>query len=246
MRSMDPREIHLMDVSTGKDLTILPGHNSDIMSVAISPDGKYLASGTWANEIKIWDLHSSEEVATLECSGSVEALAFSSDGSTLASGAGMNRRRAGSDVIVWRTNSWTKTLELVFGPYVHTVDFSPNARVLAVGGGLPYVQDSSACLKIFDTETGNVIETLVGGYGVPKEYQCVEGVSFSTRGDLLASGSDDNFVRLWDLRSGKCIAEVDTKEHVYDVDFSPNGSFLAATQASLKTGKTLIWKAKLV
>jgi WD40 repeat protein len=245
MSSSDPREIHVMDVSTGKDLAVLPGHNSDIMSVAISPDGKYLASGTWANKIKIWDLRSNKEMATLESNGSVDALAFSPDGSALASGAGMNRKGAGSDVIVWGTSSWTKTLELVFGPYVHTVDFSPNAKVLAVGGGLPYSQYSSACLKTFDMKTGNVIRTLLGGADVPREHQCIEGLSFGPSGDLLASGSDDNFVRLWDLKSGENIKEVDMGEHVEDVAFSPDGSLLASAQASLETGRTSVWRVKI-
>jgi len=68
------------------------GHRGDVNSVAFSPDGKLLASGSDDTSAKLWDVNAGHEIATLGHSGKVLAVAFSPDGKTLATG--------GSDHIV--------------------------------------------------------------------------------------------------------------------------------------------------
>jgi hypothetical protein len=68
-----------------------PGHTAEVYSVAYSPDGKVVTSGTgWSgpNEIKLWDVATGTELATLEGHTDVVCtLAYSPDGKTLASGS---------------------------------------------------------------------------------------------------------------------------------------------------------------
>jgi WD40 repeat protein len=60
-----------------------------VNSVALSPDGRYLASGSDDNTVKLWNLESNDETATLkEHSHYVFCVTFSSDGKSLASGSG--------------------------------------------------------------------------------------------------------------------------------------------------------------
>jgi WD40 repeat protein len=67
------------------------GHSSYVRSIAFSPDGKYLASGSRDKTIKLWSLESQKEVTTLRGhSLSVNSVAFSSDSKYLASGSGDN------------------------------------------------------------------------------------------------------------------------------------------------------------
>jgi WD40 repeat protein len=67
---------------------MLQGHSSYVYSVAFSPDGKYLASGSYDNTVKLWSVESQKEVTTLQGHSSyVLSVAFSPEGKYLASGS---------------------------------------------------------------------------------------------------------------------------------------------------------------
>jgi WD40 repeat protein len=67
----------------------LKGHTSLVLSVAYSPDGKTLASGSKDQTIKLWDVTTGKEQATLKGhTDLVTSVAYSPDGKTLASGGG--------------------------------------------------------------------------------------------------------------------------------------------------------------
>jgi WD40 repeat protein len=78
--------------NTPTDFTLaqtLTRHSGDVNSVAISPDGRTLASGSWDDTIKIWNLATGEQIRTLSGhSDSVWSVAISPNGRTLVSGSG--------------------------------------------------------------------------------------------------------------------------------------------------------------
>ncbi|MFM6370305.1 MAG: WD40 repeat domain-containing protein, partial [Dolichospermum sp.] len=72
----------------GELLQTFTGHSYSVNSLAYSPDGQTLASGSWDKTIKLWNARTGNLLQTLGHSYSVNSLAYSPDGQTLASGSG--------------------------------------------------------------------------------------------------------------------------------------------------------------
>ena len=142
--------------------------------------------------------------------GTVYGVAFSPDGTTLASGSGDSTIRLWDAV----TGEHKITLEGHRGT-VYGVAFSPDGTTLASGSG-----DST--IRLWDAVTGEHKITLEG-HG-----DSVSSVAFSPDGSTLASGSGDSTIRLWDAVTGEYKMTLEGTEHVSSVGFSPDGSTLAS------------------
>ncbi|KAK3359697.1 beta transducin-like protein HET-E2C [Lasiosphaeria hispida] len=193
-------------------LQTLEGHSSWVRSVAFSPDGRRLASGSDDNAIKIWDTASGRCLETLEGHSSwVWSVAFSPDGRRLASGSDDKA------IKIWDMASG-RCLETLEGhsSSVLSVAFSPDGRRLASGLG-------DKAIKIWDMASGRCLETLEG------HSSWVLSVAFSPDGRRLASGSGDKAIKIWDTASGRCLETLEGHSSwVLSVAFSPDGRRLAS------------------
>jgi WD40 repeat protein len=192
--------------------TFVAGHSNEIQSIAFSPDGKILASGSADKTIKIWDVKKGKEIRTLTGhSAGVESVAFDPDGKILASGSHDKTTK----VWDWRTGEELCTLR-GHGDSVQAVAFSPDGQTLATCS-----RDST--IGIWDVSTGREIRTLTGHSDV------VFSVAFNLDGKTLASGSGDKTIKLWDVRMGKELCTLNGhSKSVYSVAFSPDGQTLAS------------------
>ncbi len=180
-----PTRIILTNVSTGEDICILAGGHTDaINSVAFSPDGTRLVSGSSDNTVKLWDVSTETSIAAFEHSDSVFSVAFSPDGMTLASASQDNT------VILWDISTETNVAILEHGDWVHAVAFSPDGKPLASGADYGTV-------KLWEMPTGKNIATLMTGHRA-----WVSVLAFSPDGTKLASASGMGEVLLWNLESG--------------------------------------------
>ncbi len=105
----------------------------EIRGVALSPDGKTLAAAVRFGAIKVWDVATGKEVASLDGhDGDAWSVCFTPDGKTLVSGGG-DWGKPGS-VRLWNTETWTARATLAHPGEVLCVAVSPDGRWLAAGG----------------------------------------------------------------------------------------------------------------
>lgn len=115
-------------VDLDADTTVEMAHSKDeMLTVAFSPDGRYLAFGGTNATVEVRDLEDGKTVATMTHGGWVNGLAFSPDGKLLASGS------ADKTVGIWDTKTWKSLMQLPLTPTgaVNSVAFSPEGDILA-------------------------------------------------------------------------------------------------------------------
>ncbi|OOF90635.1 hypothetical protein ASPCADRAFT_519059 [Aspergillus carbonarius ITEM 5010] len=198
--------------SWSSNLQTFEGHSMSVLSVAFSPDGRTLATGSHDGTIKLWDTATGVEQRTLTGHASiVPSVAFSPDGCTLASGSDFGT------VKLWNTATGVEQRTLTgHSDIVWSVAFSPDGRTLASGS-------HDGTIKLWDTATGVEQRTLTG------HSHWVLSVAFSPDGRTLASGSADSTIKLWDTATGvKQRTLTGHSSIVPSVAFSPDGCTLAS------------------
>ncbi len=231
-------ELHyLMRQCEGGDaVKVCSGHSGKLSSVAFSPDGKHVATGSSDRSVRIWDAATAEFIRQLNGHvGSVNSVSFSAQGDRLVSGSEDGR------VVVWNASTWEK--EFVFDQHASPVSsavFDPQSDEVASG---TFNSSGPGEILIWDSRIGEVRLTLKG-HG-----QRITGLAYSPDGKLLFSSSHDQTVRVWDTANGETVRVF--AEHVLPVSglaVSSDGQLVASAAGRSQAdqpdeGDILVWEA---
>ncbi|MEG4455315.1 protein kinase domain-containing protein [Microcoleus sp. N9_A1] len=228
-------------------------HSDAVGSVAFSPDGLMLASGSKDKTIQIWDLATGKSIRTFPGdSSTIWSVAFDSNGTKLATGTGFWR------VMLWDLKTGQVIRSLDHTASVWSVALSPDGQLVASGSGDKTTKISDAAtgrliqsfpdhtdfvysvaftpdgkslvsaskdkkITVVDVATGALLKTLEG-HG-----DAVRSVAVSPDGQTIVSGSYDESIKIWNIETGDLIRSIKGhSDDIVSVAISPDGKFIAS------------------
>ncbi|MCG8572470.1 MAG: CHAT domain-containing protein [Spirochaetes bacterium] len=216
--------IIVWDMESGKTEKIMREHKKEVTTIAVSPDGRYLLSGSYYEDHAfLWDLKKEEVHPLTGHQEGVPAVAFSPDGEWIATGGKKDKA-----IIIRR-------LGHPFSIYVHKVLKRHHEAILSLlflnnkylisGSG-----DSS--LMIWDINNGEFIDTFIGHNGsvtsiIPSGPTKDDNPVYELPFQYLFTGSRDKTILMWNIESGTKIKTLSGHtDYVTSIAYHPRRKIL--------------------
>ncbi|OBH98696.1 WD40 repeat domain-containing protein [Mycobacterium sp. E2733] len=221
-------KVQVLDVATAQPAGA-PIRDWEVRSVAISPDGTRIATGSDDKTVRLWDVATGQQIGDPMTghSSDVKGVAFSPDGTRIASGSQDGVRAW--DVATRRQIAGPMQISGPDTRGVENVVFSPDGKRIASGEVLV----GGNTVRLWDAATGKPIgrpmtaEALTSYPGLLRPDM---SVAFSPDGKRIASNTWDRTVWLWDADTEQPVGAplTGSTADVTGVAFSPDGKFLVS------------------
>lgn len=229
----DGKTVKFWNLQTSECIRTLPNYSSKVWSLAFSPEGRRLATASEDRTVNLWEVATGTCIQTLrEHSQQVWCVAFSPEGQTLVSASDDGTVR------LWdaETGHCLRTLK-THSNWVLAVAFDVKGETLISGH-----QDGQ--IRLWHRATGSRLKLLKGHTSpvsalavLPQEIESTRSNCLSTdyrtssefHSQLVASGSDDRTLKIWDIKRGECLRTLRGHQGwVQSIAVSPEGSTLAS------------------
>ena len=241
------KSLQLYDAKTYKKLISFTGHTDSVLAVALSPDGKLLISGGQDETVRLWKTDTGELVRTREEHwGHVNALAFSADGEMFWSGCNNDREiRSWFSYDGGKNNKREDTFPYMKPKDVYTATvFSPDAEILVRASTATAPEFGDGFLIFFISLHGTRTSTIFRATHADP----VNVLTLHADGNLLATGSADKTIQLWDIKDTTQPRHILSKHTggITAIAFSDTGKLIASGSSDktiqlwdVETGKPL-------
>ena len=245
MASSADNVLRIYDMNDYQEINQIP-FEGRVNAVAFSPDGEFIVAANNDTTLRLFEL-SGKQITRIKCENIINNIAFGLSRDFLAAGSDSSSISCwdiGKEREIWRNKYENKILDINFcgdGKYVMVAENGPSVQVFKSDDGLEIAQidHGSYIWSAAVSPEGKYIATCGGITGYSPFYPggILEGITFSSeaRSEILTVGIAS---KIWNLKTGNLITELNHENYVTDLVFSPDGQFLA-TSSRDKT--TRIW-----
>jgi WD40 repeat protein len=210
--------LELWELESEKTIKRFNVQGLEISSISFSLDQKYVAAGSYGGSIRMWNVEREEEIWTNNPhQRSIKSVIASPKGNFIAIGSGeynLDKKNGVIDLIEISTGKLNKRIN-INGKIPVSIAFSPDERYIA------NIVEGEEVVEIRDIKTGNLFRRITSSRPL--------SICFSHNGKILAQGSEDHTIKLWDVSSGKLSKKLSGHTAgITSLSFSSDGRYLAS------------------